>query len=134
MLNNLKNDDAGKLILRITIGALILLHGIAKISNPGSVGWISGQLSAIGLPGFIAYGVYIGEVVAPILILLGFYNRIGALLVAGNMLVAIGLIHLQDVLTLSKTGGWSLELQALFLFAAIAIAFLGSGKYAIKPD
>lgn len=134
MLNQLQNNNVGKLSLRLTIGVLILLHGVAKITNPGTVTWIAGQISATGLPGFLAYGVYIGEVLAPIMLILGVYNRIGALLVAGNMLVAIGLIHLQDVMTLAKSGGWGLELQGLFLFGAVAIVFLGSGKYAVKPD
>jgi putative oxidoreductase len=40
------------------------------------------MLAGVGLPEFIAYGAYIGEVVGPILLILGLYGRIGAGLVA----------------------------------------------------
>jgi len=65
----LQSDDAGKLVLRLTLGILILLHGIAKLMDPGGLAGISGMLAAKGLPAFIAYGVYIGEVVAPAMII-----------------------------------------------------------------
>lgn len=51
----MQNADLGKLILRLTLGLLLLLHGIAKLEN--GVGWISGSLQGYGLPGFLAYGV-----------------------------------------------------------------------------
>ena len=41
-------DDAGKLVLRLTLGILILLHGIAKIT--GGVGPILGMVAKAGLP------------------------------------------------------------------------------------
>ena len=134
MMDLLKNDDLGKLILRLTVGILILLHGIAKIGNPGSLDFIAGQLANNGLPGFIAYGVFVGEVAAPLLLIGGAYCRIAALVIVGNMLFSIGLVHMGELFTLSKNGGWALELQGFYLFGAVAIAFLGSGRYAIKRD
>jgi len=130
----LKNDDLGKLILRLTVGILILLHGIDKIGNTGSLDFIAGQLANSGLPGFIAYGVFVGEVAAPLLLIGGAYCRIAALVIVGNMLFSIGLVHMGELFTLSKNGGWALELQGFYLFGAVAIAFLGSGRYAIKRD
>lgn len=130
----LKNDDLGKLILRLTVGILILLHGIAKIGSSGSLDFIAGQLANNGLPGFIAYGVFVGEVIAPLLLIGGVYCRIAALMIVVNMLFAIGLVHTGELFTLTKNGGWALELQGSFLFGAVAIAFLGSGHYAIKRD
>jgi hypothetical protein len=53
-----KSDDTGKFILRVSLGVLILLHGIAKLQ--GGVGFISGMLAQHGLPGALAYLVYIG--------------------------------------------------------------------------
>jgi putative oxidoreductase len=53
----------GKLLLRLAVGGLMLFHGLHKLF--GGVGFISGMLVEKGLPGFIAYGVLIGEVVAP---------------------------------------------------------------------
>ena len=58
----LSHDDAGKLLLRLAVGGLMLFHGIHKLID--GVDGISGMLAAQGLPGFIAYGVLVGEVVA----------------------------------------------------------------------
>ena len=124
------NESIGKLILRLTLGALILMHGIPKLM--GGVGGLSGMITSAGLPAFIAYGVYIGEVIAPILVLLGWYSRIGAALIAINMLFAIGLAHAGEIFTIGKTGGWAIELQGMFLFTAIAVALIGPGRYSIN--
>ena len=123
-------DDIGKLVLRITLGFLILLHGIAKVTK--GVSGIEGMLTAHGLPAFVAYGAYIGEVLAPILLIIGFYSRIAALVIAFNMIVAIALAHAGELLQLGKQGGWALELQGMFLFTAIALALTGPGRFSIN--
>jgi putative oxidoreductase len=124
------NDNTGKLILRLALGILVLLHGIAKIK--GGVGGLSGAVTAAGLPAFVTYGVYVGEVLAPILVLLGWYCRIGAGLIAINMLFAIALVHGAELTAIGKTGGWALELQGMFLFTAIALALLGPGRFSLN--
>lgn len=129
-----RNDAVGKLILRTTLGILILFHGVAKILNPGILDSIKGQLANLGLPAVVAYGVYVGEVVAPLLILAGYWARVGGLLVVINMIFAIVLVHTTQILTLSKTGGWALELQGFYLFCGLAVLFLGSGRIAVRPD
>src|SRR5688500_11540585 len=105
------NEDTGKLILRLALGTLILLHGLAKLM--GGVGGLTGMVTAAGLPAFITYGVYIGEVIAPILVLLGWYSRIGAALIAANMLFAIALAHREEIFAMGDTGGWAIELQGM---------------------
>lgn len=124
------NESTGKLILRLTLGILILLHGIAKLM--GGVGGLTGVVTAAGLPAFVAYGAYLGEVVGPILVLLGWYSRIGAALIAINMLFAISLVHRADIFSLGETGGWALELQGMFLFTAIVIALIGPGRFSLN--
>ena len=89
-------------------------------------------MASHSLPGFLAYGVFIGEIIAPLMVILGVHTRIGAVLIAGNMLVALVLVHMGELFALSKTGGWALELQGFFLFTAVAIFFLGAGKYAVR--
>ena len=133
-MNLFKNDDLGKLILRLVVGVLMLFHGVAKLLNPGSLKYIGGQLADIGLPQFIAYGVFLGEVVAPLMVIVGIYTRIGGLLMAGNMVFAIVLVHTGELFMLTQHGGWALELQGLYLFGALAILFLGSGSMALKRD
>jgi putative oxidoreductase len=122
--------DLGKLILRLTLGALILLHGISKIS--GGTAGIQKMLEGNGLPGFLAMGVYVGEIVAPVLVILGFYARLGAAVIVVNMLFAVLLVHRADLFLLSQSGGWALELQAFFLFTAVAVALIGPGRFGIN--
>jgi putative oxidoreductase len=110
------------------------LHGVAKLLNPGSLSWIGDQVASHGLPVFLAYGVLIGEVVAPIMAIVGWQTRIAGLLMAGNMVVAIFLAHSGELFTLGRSGGWALELQGMFLFGALALVFLGSGRMAVRPD
>jgi putative oxidoreductase len=122
-------DDLGKLILRLTIGILFLFHGVAKLMN--GVGGIEAMVVARGLPAFFAWGVYIGEVLAPLLLILGLYTRVGALLIVVNMVVAVFLAHGGHLMQLSGNGGWRLELQGMFLFGSVAMALLGAGRFSV---
>jgi putative oxidoreductase len=124
------NDGVGKLILRLALGGLILMHGIAKLT--GGIGFIAETVTSAGMPAFFAYAVYVGEVVAPLLLIVGWYSRIGAVVIAINMLFAIGLVHGAEFFTLNESGGWALELQGMFLFTAIALALMGPGHYRIN--
>lgn len=123
-------NDGGKLLLRLALGVLFLLHGIAKLRN--GIDPIVGMVSGIGLPGWLAYGVYLGEVLGPLLVIAGWYARIGAGLIAATMLVALGLAHRDELFVIGPFGGWALELQGMFLFTAIAIALLGPGRYGVN--
>ena len=125
----IKSDDTGKLILRLSLGILVLMHGLMKLS--GGVGGIAGMLSSHGLPGFLAYGAYIGEVIGPLLVIVGLYSRLGALFIAINMVVAILLAHTGQLFSTTQQGGWALELQGMFLFGALAVAFLGAGRFSL---
>ena len=126
----MNNPDIGKLILRIALSVMLLLHGIDKLMH--GVSGISGMLASHGLPGWFAFGVFVGELVAPLMVLAGVQTRIGAGLIVINMLFAIGLAHSGQIFTLGSHGGWGIELQAFYLFTAAALVFLGGGKYAIK--
>jgi putative oxidoreductase len=134
MLAQLHNDALAKLILRLSVGGLMLFHGVNKMMHSGSVDFIASKLAATGLPGFISYGVYVGEVIAPLMIIFGVFARYGAALIVINMLFAIFLMHSGDIFALTQHGGWRLELQGFYLFCSLAIIFSGSGKYAFKAD
>lgn len=120
------SEDSGKLLLRVSLGLMMLLHGIAKTTN--GVDGIEGMLQKHDLPAAIAYGAYIGEVIAPLFVIIGLFTRPAALIMAVNMLFAIGLAHADQIFQLGKQGGWALELQGLFLFGSLAIALLGAGR------
>jgi putative oxidoreductase len=122
-------DDEGKLLLRVVLSLMLLFHGISKLS--GGIGPIQGMLQGAGLPAIFGYGVYIGEVVAPLLMLVGLFTRAAALIVAVNMIVAVLLAHTAQFFTLNGTGGWALELQGMYFGAALAVALLGAGRYSL---
>lgn len=124
-----RSEDTGKFVLRLALGILMLLHGIAKLRF--GVDFVSGLLVAHGLPGALAYGVYVGEIVAPLLLIVGLYTRPAAWIIVVNMLFAFSLVHMQDLTALGKQGGWALELQGMFLFSALAVALLGAGRFSI---
>ena len=86
------------------------------------------------MPAAMASLAYVGEVVAPILVLIGLWTRPAALVVAIQMVFAIGLVHGGQLLTIADTGGWALELQGLYLFGAIAVALLGAGRYSVAGN
>ena len=125
----LSHEDFGKLLLRLVVGGLMLFHGLHKLI--GGVDGISAMLVAKGLPGFIAYGVLVGEVVAPILLILGVLTRPAALVLAFTMVVAWLMVGLGETVALEKTGAWAIESLVYFFVAALAIAFIGAGKYSL---
>ena len=57
----LRCNDLGLLVLRLTMGGLMLFHGVHKLTH--GVGFIGDMLAGMGLPSFIAYGALLGEVV-----------------------------------------------------------------------
>jgi len=122
-------DDVGKLVLRLIVGALVGLHGLNKLLH--GIAPIEGMVQAAGLPAFTAYGVYVGEVLGPVLVIAGLYGRIGAALIAVNMVVAIALVHRPELAMLNQHGGWMLELQGMYLFGALALVFLGPGRLSV---
>lgn len=129
-----QSDALGKLTLRFTVGVLMLFHGVHKVLNPGSIDFIGKQLVSINFPQALAYGVYVGEVIAALMIILGIFSRLGGLLVFGTMIFAIVLAHSSQLFTLTDHGGYGLELQIFFLLTGLAVFFLGSGRFAVKPD
>ncbi len=129
-MNPALQQDLARLALRVTLGALILLHGIAKLN--GGLAPIVGMVERAGFPGAFGYAVLVGEVLAPLLLIAGFHARIGGLLVAVNMLVAIFLAHMGEIGSLNRTGGWALELQAMFLVAGLVVALTGPGRFSVN--
>ncbi|WP_437891082.1 DoxX family protein [Phytobacter sp. V91] len=127
----LAHEDFGRLLLRLAVGGLMLFHGMHKLID--GVDGIAGMLVAKGFPGFIAYGVLIGEVICPILIILGILTRPAALGLAFTMVVAWLMVGIANTGALDKTGAWAIESLVYFFVAALALAFMGAGRYSLAP-
>lgn len=123
-------EDLGKLLLRLAVAGLMLFHGVSKLAH--GIAGIVASVEKHSLPAAFAYGVYIGEVVAPLFVLFGFATRPAAIFIALNMLVAVWLSHASDVFGLGKGGGYALELQALYGIGAVVVALLGPGRFSIS--
>lgn len=124
-----RKDDLGKLLLRLSVGGLMLIHGINKLVM--GTDQIEGLVTSIGLPAFFSFGVILGEIIGPLMVIMGFKSRIGAALIAFDMLMAVLLVHSSDLLKMNEMGGWMLELNALYLLGALTVLFLGSGRIGI---
>ena len=120
------NEDIGKLILRVSIAGLMLFHGFFKLFN--GIDGIKFLVTQAGLPEFIAYGVYLGEIVFPILIIVGLFTRISSFFFALTMVFAIFLAHSNDLFSLGKTGGPVIELALIYLLLLFQLCLLERGK------
>ena len=125
-----QNSDIAKLILRLSVGIMMLFHGLEKIIN--GINGVKHLTLKAGLPEFFAYGVYIGEVVVPIFIILGLYARIASVFLAINMFMAIFLAYGGSLFSLGKHGAPLIELPLFYLILSIVIFLLGSGRYAVN--
>ncbi|PZW42627.1 putative oxidoreductase [Mesonia algae] len=111
------NIDIGLLILSITVAGLMLFYGIAKLN---ALDRIKSLLSANGFPEFMAYGVFITEIIAPLLI--GFRAKFASLVFFFGMLSAMFLTHAGELFSITKTGG--VEIELILLYALGAVVFV----------
>jgi putative oxidoreductase len=125
-----QNSDVAKLIIRLSLGVMMLFHGVEKIIN--GISGVKHLTTSAGLPEFLAYGIYIGEVVVPIFIILGLYARVASVVLALNMLGAIFLAYGSSLFELGKHGAPVIELPLLYLILSIVLFLLGSGRYSVN--
>lgn len=125
-----KNIDLGLFITRIAIGFPMSVYGIGKLIH--GVGFIEDMMTMHGLPSFFAYGVFAGEIAAPVMLMIGFRARLAGLIFAANCFTAIILAQTANIFKLNEFGGWALELLVIYLLVSISFFFTGAGKYAIS--
>lgn len=128
-----RRTDIGLLVLRLGLAAIVLFHGVFKITHGAE--WIKAPLGNMGLPGALAYGVYVAEVAAPLFLIAGAWTRIAASIIAFDMLMAVVLVLKGRLLMINpQGGGWGVELEALIFFVALALAVMGGGRVGVVPD
>ncbi len=129
-----QGNDAGKLILRLAVAILLLLHGMAKLQNPDIIKALAPSFTTFSLPIYIAWLALVGELLAPLLLITGIFTRLAGGLVAFQMALVMVLGNTSELFSFLPLGGYALELQAMFLFAGVSISCLGSGYYALMRD
>jgi putative oxidoreductase len=122
-------DDLSKLFLRLSVGGMMLFHGVHTLLT--GLDPVKTILTAHRLPDALAYATYFGEIVGPVLVLLGLFPRIGAALIALEVVALIALAGLPQLIAVVPDGAYGLEVETLYLFGALAIAFGGGGKWSL---
>jgi putative oxidoreductase len=117
------------LILRVSLGAMLLAHGLLlkvfTFTVPGTVGYFQ----SIGYPGLLAYLVIAGEILGGIALILGVWTR-GVALLMLPILIGATLQHIGNGWVFSAPkGGW--EFPAFWSAALVVQALLGDGAYAL---
>lgn len=125
------NSDYAALVLRVTSGLLFLSHGLMKVfvfTLPGTVGFFE----SLGLPGFLAYLTILAEVAGGLALILGVATRAVSLALIPVLLGATWVHSGNGWVFSNEGGGW--EFPLFWAIVQGAIALLGSGAYALKPE
>lgn len=118
-----KHEGLALLLLRIGVGVIFIVSGWGKLTGIEGTQGFFGNLG-IPLPGLMAWIVAFVEFFGGIMVLLGAYIRIPAVLLATVMLVAL--------LTTKMGGEFSAaRLDMMLLLVNLALFILGSGKYSV---
>ena len=126
---NDRRIDLAALVLRLTLGTVLLAHGLMKVIVFTPAG-TAAFFEKIGLPGPLAYVTIVAELVAGAALVAGYRTRLFALAIT-PILFGSALPHLGNGWVFSAPGGgWE---YSIFLgFVAIAAALLGDGRYSIR--
>ena len=114
----------GLLLLRLTIGALMIHHGQEKLADPQQFAGTYVASLHLPFPLFFAYAAGFSELIGSWLVILGLMTPLGALALSGTMTVAA----YQHI----STAGFNiyvLELVLLYLGGSLALLFNGPGRF-----
>jgi putative oxidoreductase len=111
-------------IFRIVVGLLFALHGTAKL-----FGWPATKSGAVPFGTWPYWWAGLIELVVGLLVALGLFTRLAALLGSGTMAYAYFTAHQPDGVLPIQNGG---ELAVLYCFAFLLIAFAGAGAFAVQ--
>ena len=123
----------GLFVLRLAMGSVFIAHGAQKLfgafGGPGLNGF-SGMMTKMGLKPALAWALAVAlvEFVGGIFLALGFLTQVAAGLIAVVMAVALFTVHLKNGFFLPH----GFEFVLVLLAAAIALATLGPGNFAIR--
>jgi len=138
IINTLLATDRSALLtlLRVTLGLVILPHGLQK-----TFGWFGGYgftgtmgfFSSIGIPAFLGFLAIAAESAGAIALIAGVTTRVAAFGLVVNMLVAASM-HRANGFFMNWTGqqkGEGIEYHILFLAIAVVIMIAGAGRWSL---
>lgn len=128
-MDNTNLQNHGILLTRLSLGVILLAHGLLKVfvfTVPGTVEFFG----SLGLPAIVAYLTIFGEIAGGTAIILGLYTRLAAFL-SIPLLLGATWTHIGNGWVFSnENGGW--EFPALLVALALSVGLMGSGKFALK--
>lgn len=121
--------EYGAFLLRIALGLMWISHALLKwfvFTLPGFAAWLEGQ----GLPGFMAWPVFLAELAGGIVIVAGFHGRYVSLALIPVMATAMYTHVGNGWLFTNADGGW--EYPAFLIAASITHGLIGDGAWAVR--
>ena len=112
------------LLMRLTLGAIMVAHGYAKVLHLQQT---ANFMAGMGIPNWLAYVASFTEFLGGLLILAGLFTRPAAFAICIDLSVAIGKVHWHNGLT--GEHGYEFPLAAASL--AFALIFFGAGPIAL---
>lgn len=123
--------DLSYLLIRLTVGGILLIHGINKLLGPGLVAF-AGGLARRGIePGLpFASVIFFNETIGAICLMLGLFTRPIAASIAIEFAVITFFVHFKNGFSFSSPGGgW--EFPLMWGLLVFAIALRGGGPHSL---
>lgn len=119
----------GAALLRLSLGVMWLAHALLKLlvfTLPGTAAFFE----SIGFSGWLAYPVFLAELLGGLALILGVYARQTALLLVPVMTVAAWVHAPNGWVHTSAGGGW--EYPLFLIVASISLWLIGDGSFALR--
>jgi putative oxidoreductase len=124
--------DLSWLLIRLTAGGILLVHGWGKLMGPGVAAFAGGTLTRRGIePSLpLAYVLFFNETVGAVCLMLGLLTRVVAAMIAVELAVITFVVHWPNGFSWSTAGGgW--EFPFFWGLIVFAIALRGGGPYSL---
>ena len=121
-------NDFSALIARVTLGIVILPHGLQKLlgvfGGYGFTATIDFFSSSMGIPSLIGFLIVMGESFGALFLILGLISRISS---AGILIIMIGAIfYVKKAANLTGDGAYELDL--ILLASSLVVIVAGPGR------
>lgn len=127
-------QNNGLLLIRLAVGLMILMAGLQKAFNPDQLAVLTETMLSINLPENAVYIVFLFEIIAPLMLILGVLSRMAAGFIVVYVLIGIFTASVDSLMVMDKYKGHALESEFMFILIGFAIICLGSGDKAMYPD
>lgn len=116
--------SVGLLLLRLSIGGLMIHHGQEKLADPQQFANTYVASLHLPFPLFFAYAAGFSELIGSWLVIFGLLTPLGALALSGTMTVAA-----YQYISTAGLNIYVLELVLLYLGGSLALLFNGPGRF-----